>query len=363
MAVFGTFAKNVISPLIGLFSCGFLHSTNLGQFSFQSILISPSGDLYFLFFQPSEVRPKNRPFLKILPWSPLCYFAKNGRFRYFCEKCYFSSNRSFFMRFFAQHKSRIVQLSIHTNQGIRRLALPIFLAYRSSTKKSAIFENFPLVPPLLFCQNLAVFGTFAKNVISPLIGLFSCGFLHSTNLGQFSFQSILIRPSGDFYFLFFQPSEVRPKNRPFLNISLASPFAILPKMAVFGTFAKNVISPLIGLFSCGFLHSTNLGQFGFQSILIRPPGDLYFLIFQPSEIRPKNRLFLKKFSLGPPFAILPKMAVFGTFGKNVISPLIGLFSCGVLHSTNLGQFSFQSILIRPSGDLHFLFFQPSEVRP
>ena len=152
MAVFDTFAKNVISLLIGVFSCSFLHSANLGQFSFQSILIRLSGDLYFLFFQPSEVRPKNRPVLKIFPWSPLCYFAKNGHFQNFCENSYFSSNRCFFMRFFAQRKSRIVQLSIHTNQAIRRLVFPIFLAFRSSTKKSAIFENFPLVPPLLFCE-------------------------------------------------------------------------------------------------------------------------------------------------------------------------------------------------------------------
>ena len=152
MAIFDTFAKNVISLLIGVFSCGFLHSANLGQFSFQSILIRLSGDLYFLFFQPSEVRPKNGSFFKIFPWSPLCYFAKNGHFRHFCEKCYFSSNRCFFMRIFAQRKSRIVQLSIHTNQAIRRLVFPIFLAFRSSNKKWAIFENFPLVPPLLFCE-------------------------------------------------------------------------------------------------------------------------------------------------------------------------------------------------------------------
>ena len=153
MAIFDTFAKNVISLLIGVFSCGFLHSANLGQFSFQSILIRLSGDLYFLFFQPSEVRPKNRPFLKIFPWSPFCYFAKHGHFRHFCEKCYFSSNRCFFMRFFAQRKSRIVQLSIHTNQAIRRLVFPIFLAFRSSTKKSASFENFPLDALCYFAKN------------------------------------------------------------------------------------------------------------------------------------------------------------------------------------------------------------------
>ena len=228
MAISDTFAKNVISLLIGVFSCGFLHSANLGQFSFQSILIRLSGDLYFLFFQPSEVRPKNRPFLNIFPWSPLCYFANNGHFRHFCEKCYFSSNRCFLMRFFAQRKSRIVQLSIHTNQAIRRLVFPVFFAFRISTKKSAIFENFPLVP---LCY-------FAKNVISLLICVFACGFLHSANLGQFSFQSILIRLSGDLYFLFFQPSEFRPKNRPFLKIFPWSPLCYFAKNGHFRHFCE-----------------------------------------------------------------------------------------------------------------------------
>ena len=103
----------------------------------------------FLVFRSST---KKSFIFENFPWSPLCYFAKNGHFRHFCEKCYFSSNRCFFMRFFAQCKSRIVQLSIHTNQAIRRLVFPIFLAFRSSTKKSFIFDNFPLVPPLLFCE-------------------------------------------------------------------------------------------------------------------------------------------------------------------------------------------------------------------
>ena len=233
MTVFGTFGNNVISPLIGLFSCSFLHSTNLGQFSFQSILIRPSGDLYFLLFQPSEVRSTYRPFLKNFPWSPLCYFAKNGRFRYFWAECYFSSNRSFSMQFFAQHKSRIVQLSIHTIQAIRRLVFPICLAFRSSTKNSAIFQNFSLVPPLLFCQKCPFSVYLGKNVVSPVIGLFAYGFLHSTNLGQFSFQSILFRPSGDLYFLYFQPSEVLPKNRPFLKIF---PWSLLCYFAKNGRF-------------------------------------------------------------------------------------------------------------------------------
>ena len=225
------------SLLIGLFSCGFLHSANLGQFSFQSILIRLSGDLYFLFFQPSEFRPKNRLFLKIFPLYPLCYFAKNGHFRHFCEKCYFSSNRSFFVRFFAQRKSRIVQLSIHTNQAIRRLVFPTFLALRSSIKKSAIFENFPFA----ISRKMASFDTFSKNVFSLLIGLFSSGFLHSANLIQFTFQSILIRLSGDLSFLFFQPSEFRPKNRLFLKIFSWFPPLLFCEKWPFSTLLRKML--------------------------------------------------------------------------------------------------------------------------
>ena len=151
-AVFDTLGKIAISRLIDVFPPGFLHSQNLGQFSFPSIPIRLLGDLYFLFFEPSEVCPKNQPFSNIFPWSPLCILAKNRGFRYLGKNCHFSSNRCFSARFFAQSKSRIVQLSIHTNQAIRRLVFPIFLAFRSLPKKSAIFEHFPLVPPLHFGQ-------------------------------------------------------------------------------------------------------------------------------------------------------------------------------------------------------------------
>ena len=151
-AVFETLGKIAISRLIDVFPPGVLHSQNLGQFSFPSIQIRLLGDLYFLFFQPSEVCPKNQPFSNILPWSPLCILAKNRGFRYLGKNCHFSSNRCFSARFSAQSKSKIVQLSIHTNQAIRRLVFPIFLAFRNLPKKSAIFEHFPLVSPLHFDQ-------------------------------------------------------------------------------------------------------------------------------------------------------------------------------------------------------------------
>ena len=149
---------------MALFSCGFLHSTNLQQFSFPSILIRLLYGLYFLFFWPSKVCLKNPPFLTNFPWSPLCCFAKNRHFQPFYRICYFSSNGSFFMRFFAQHKSTIVQLSIHTNQAIIRLVFPIFLAFQSLPKKSAIFDKFPLVPSLLFCEK-SPFSTLLQNLL------------------------------------------------------------------------------------------------------------------------------------------------------------------------------------------------------
>ena len=359
MAIFDTFAKNVISLLIGVFSCGFLHSANLGQFSFQSLLIRVSGDLYFLFFQPSEVRPKNRPFLKIFPWSPLCYFAKNGHFLHFCEKCYFSPNRSFFMRFFAQrksrivqlsihlirpsgdlyflffqpskarqknrpflkifpwsplcyfaknghfrhfcekcyfsstmsffirffgqHKSRTVQLSIHTNQAIRRLVFPIFLAFQSLTKKSAIFENFPLVPPLLLCQKWPFLTLLGK-----MLFLFYYVFFHAIFCIAQIQDSLAFNPSNQAIrrlvfpiFLAFQSST--KKSAIFENFPLVPPLLLCQKWP-FSTLLRKMLFLFYCLFSYGFLDSTNLGQFSFQSILIRQLGDLYFLFFQPSKV-------------------------------------------------------------------------------
>ena len=162
-AVFeGTLGKIAISRLIDVFPPGFLHSQNLGQFSFPSIPIRLLGDLYFLFFQPSEVCPKNQPFSNIFPWSPLCILAKNGGFRYLGKICHFSSNRCFSARFFAQSESRIVQLSIHTNQAIRGLVFPIFLASQVCPKNQPFSNILPWSPLCILAKNRG-FRTLRKN--------------------------------------------------------------------------------------------------------------------------------------------------------------------------------------------------------
>ena len=237
-AVFDTLRKIAISRLIDVFPPGFSHSQNLLQFSFPSIPIRLLGDLYFLFFQPSEVCPKNQPFSNIFPWSPLAFWPKT-----------------------------------------------------------------------------ALFDILGKIAIARLIDVFPPGFLHSQNLGQFSFPSISIRLLGDLYFLFFQPSEVCPKNQPFSNIFPWSPLAFWPKTALFDILGKIAISRLIDVFPPGFLHSQNLGQFSFPSIPIRLLGDLYFLFFQPSEVCPKNRPFSSIFPWSP-LCILAKNRGFRYLEKN-----------------------------------------------
>ena len=276
MAIFDTFAKNVISLLIGLFSCGFLHSANLGQFSFQSILIRLSGDLYFLFFQPSEVRPKNRPFLKNFPWSPLSYFAKNGHFRHFCEKCYFSSCISYFC------------------------SLPKF------DQKMGHFGKFCLGPPFAILRKMAIFDTFAKNVISLLIGDFSCGFLHSANLGQFSFQSILIRLSGDLYFQFFQPSEVRPKNRPFLKIFPWSPLCYFAKNGHFRHFCEKCYFSSNRCFFMRFFAQRKSRIVQLSIHTNQAIRRLVFPIFLAFRSSTKKWAIFEKFSLVPPLLFCEK---------------------------------------------------------
>ena len=237
MAIFDTFAKNVISLLIGVFSYGFLHSANLGQFSFQSILIRLSGDLYFLFFQPSEVRPKNRPFLKIFPWSPLCYFAKNGHFRHFCEKCYFSSNRCFFIRFFAQRKSRIVQLSIHTNQAIRRLVFLFFQPSEVRPKNRPVLKIFPWSPLCYFAKN-GHFRHFCEKCYFSSNRCFFKRFFAQRKPRIVQLPIHTNQAIRRLVFLFFQPSEVRPKNRPFLKIFPWSPLCYFAKNGHFRHFRE-----------------------------------------------------------------------------------------------------------------------------
>jgi len=68
---------------------------------------------------------------------------------------------------------------------------------------------------------------------------------------------------------------------------------------------KLAISVPICLFSCGFLHCNKLWQLRFQSILMRVLCDFYFLFFSLPKFAQKIGHF-RKFSHGPPFAILQK---------------------------------------------------------
>ena len=362
-AVFEPFGKIAISRLIDVFPPRFLHSQNLGQFSFPSIPIRLLGDLYFLFFQPSEVCPKNQPFLNILPWSPLCILAKNRGFRYLGKNCHFSSNRCFSARFFCMVKIQD-SLAFHPYQlGYQATCISYFFSLPKFAQKISHFRTFSLGLPFAFWPKTAVFDTLGKIAISRLIDVFPPGFLHSQNLGQFSFPSIPIRLLGDLYFLFFQPSEVCPKNQPFSNILPWSPLCILAKNRGFRYLGKNCHFSSNRCFSARFFCIVKIQdslafhpyQLGYQATCIS-----YF--FSLPKFAQKISHF-RTFSLGPPFAFWPKTAVFDTLGKIAISRLIDVFSPGFLHSQNLGQFSFPSIPIRLLGDFYFLFFQPSEVCP
>ena len=108
--------------------------------------------LVFPIFLAFQCLPKKSASFENFPLVPSLLFAKNRHFRDFYRNCYFSSNSSFYMRFFAYDKSTIVQLSIHTNQAIIGLVFPIFLAFKTLPKKSAIFQKLPFVPSLLFCE-------------------------------------------------------------------------------------------------------------------------------------------------------------------------------------------------------------------
>ena len=240
-AVFDTLGKIAISRLIDVFPPGFLHSHNLLQFSFPSIPIRLLGDLYFLFFQPSEVCsevcPKNQPFSNIFPQSPLCILAKNRGFRYLGKNCHFSSNRCFSARFFAQSKS----------------------------------------------------DSCISNEVSRL-SIFPPGFLHSQNVGQFiffqPFRSLPIRRNQPYFELFSlgppicQPSEAvfAQKISHFrLTFSLGPPFAFFAK----STQDSLAFHPYLGATCISYFFS--LPKFA-QKIS-------HFLPWSPLCILAKNRGF------------------------------------------------------------------------
>ena len=161
-AVFDTLGKIAISRLIDVFPPGFFACSKPRIVQLSIHTNQAIRRLVFPIFLAFRSLPKKSAIFEHLPWSPLCILAKNRGFRYLGKNCHFSSNRCFSARFFAQSESRIVQLSIHTNQAIRRLVFPIFLAFRSLPKKSAIFEHFALVPLCILAKNRG-FRTLWKN--------------------------------------------------------------------------------------------------------------------------------------------------------------------------------------------------------
>jgi len=88
---------------------------------------------------------------------------------------------------------------------------------------------------------------------------------------------------------------------------------------------------------------------------IRVMCDLYFLFFSLPKFGQKLGHFWK-FSYGPPFDVLPKMAILHTIEKRAISLPVCFFYAVFLHFNNLWWLRFQSILIRVMCDLYFLFF-------
>ena len=193
ISIFDTFTKIAISLLLARFSWGFLHAKTVQQFSIPSILIRLLYGLYFPFFWPSKLCLKNRPFLKNFPWSPpLCRFAKNRHFRHFYRKCYFSFNMTFFIGSFAQHKSTIVQLSIHTNQAILGLVFSsIFWASKVCLKNRQFLKNFPCSSLCCFAKNRH-FPHFYRNCYFSSNSSFFMGFFaqHKSTIVQLSIHTI-----------------------------------------------------------------------------------------------------------------------------------------------------------------------------
>ena len=114
-------------------------------------------------------------FLKNFPWSPVCTFSENAAFGGPCKNCHTLAIRAFLEPLFAPKSFLVFAVYVHTNCRIIPFAPECFWAFQTRASFWAIFEKFPLVPPLHFfrktgfwspCKNCCNFAI--RALLEPL---------------------------------------------------------------------------------------------------------------------------------------------------------------------------------------------------
>ena len=254
--------------------------------------------LVFAILSPCEVCTKNRPFLKIFLWSPLCSFAKNGHFRHSWINCYFSSNMSFFMRFFAQANCRRVQLSIHTNQAFIRLVFAILSPCEVCTKNRPFLKIFLWSPLCSFAKNRHFRHSWINCYFSSNMSFFM-RFFAQANCRRVQLSIHTNQAFIRLVFAILSPCEVCTKNRPFLKIFLWSPLCSFAKNRHFRHSWINCYFSSNMSFFMRFFAQANCRRVQLSIHTNQAFIRLVFAILSPCEVCTKNRPFLKIFLWSP----------------------------------------------------------------
>ena len=208
-------------------------------------------------------------FLKNFPWSPLCTFSENGAFGWPCENCHNLAIRALLDPLFEPKSFAVFALQVHTKQRIMFFAPECFWAFQTRATFWAIFEKFPLVPPLLFFQKMRVLGDVAKIVITWSFGTFWSCFLPQSLLQSLHYKWIQLEDNDICARVLLAFWSEGYFSGDFWKTSLGLPFVLFLKMQVLGDLPKSTITSPFGPFLSRCLRLNLLQSLHFKRILIR----------------------------------------------------------------------------------------------
>ena len=111
-------------------------------------------------------------FLKNFSWSPLCTFSENAGLGWPCKNCHTSAIRALLEPPSALKSSPVFARYVHTSSGIMPFAPECFWAFQTKATFRAMFEKFPLVPPLHSFRKFGFWVTLQKIAITQPSGHF-----------------------------------------------------------------------------------------------------------------------------------------------------------------------------------------------
>ena len=206
------------------------------------------------------------------------------------------------------------------------------------------FGRFSLGPPYEEFLKMADFGVFAKVDIARKCEHFWSRCLRQNVVQWLHFKRILIRRRWDLRRGILGAREIVLL---FGRFCLGPPYEEFQKMADFGVFAKLEIARSFEHFWSRGLRQNVVRWFHFKHILIKRGWDLRRGVLDAREFT----FFFTRFSLGPSYEELQKMADFGVFSKLDIARSYQHFWSRGLHQNVVRWLHFKRILVKRRWDL------------